>query len=91
MSSLIEFPPGLSYLTEIIDYAKKSSNKLNWKNIEAELASRDSYSTSNGRVYSNLSNSPSGTGINEKYEMKTIKSSEMLTKKPGKKNVVKKI
>lgn len=76
MNSLIEFPAGLTLLTEMIDYVRKFPEKLNWKNIESELVSRNSYSTTNGRVYSNLSNSPSGTTLNDNNgEMKTIKSS----------------
>lgn len=34
MNSVIDFPPGLSLITEMIDYAKKNSHRLSWKNIE---------------------------------------------------------
>lgn len=92
MSSLIEFPPGLTLLTEMIEFARKFPENLHWKNADSQLVSRNSYSTTNGRVLSNLSNSPSGTTLNDNCELKTIKSSEMLIKnKSTNKNVVKKI
>lgn len=35
MSSLIEFPPGLTLLTEMIEFARKFPENLHWKNADS--------------------------------------------------------